>query len=322
MHDTTTDTASTTDTATTARRRPTGDDVLAGVDLTGRRALVTGGSSGLGQEIARALTAAGAEVTIAVRDVAAGEAAAERINATAQRLRPAVVELDLMSPESVAAAAAAWTGPLHILVANAGIMVPPEVRTPEGWESQFMTNYLGHFALITRLHPALAAAGDARVVLASSNAHLLGPVDVDELQHGTRPYEPWSAYAVSKTALILFAVESQKRWAEDGIVVTAYNPGFIPTGLQRNLPPEMAVSTAGAKTVPEGAAMPVFLAASPDAAAPGGPYYEELRVASPAVDEERDMSRPETFRGVADFAVDPLTATRLWNLSEAATRGW
>jgi NAD(P)-dependent dehydrogenase (short-subunit alcohol dehydrogenase family) len=297
-------------------------DVLEGVDLSGRRALVTGSGSGLGEEIARALTSAGAEVTIAVRNVSAGEATADRIHASADRIRPSVIELDLMSPDSVARAAAAWTGPLHILVANAGIMVPPEMRTSEGWESQFMTNYLGHFALITRLHPALAAAGDARVVLASSNAHLLGPVDVDELQDSTRPYEPWSAYAVSKTALILFAVESQKRWAEDGIVVTAYNPGFIATGLQKNLPVDMQVSMAGAKTVAQGAAMPVFLAASPDVAHPGGPYYEDLRVAAPAVDEERDMSRPETFRGVADFAVDPMTATRLWNLSERATSGW
>jgi NAD(P)-dependent dehydrogenase (short-subunit alcohol dehydrogenase family) len=108
-----------TDTTTT-RPLPTGDDVLTGLDLTGRRALVTGGSSGLGEEISRALTAAGAEVTIAVRDVAAGEAAAERIHASADRVRPAVVRLDLMSPDSVAAVAAAWTGPLHILVANAG----------------------------------------------------------------------------------------------------------------------------------------------------------------------------------------------------------
>jgi NAD(P)-dependent dehydrogenase (short-subunit alcohol dehydrogenase family) len=311
-----------TTTPTTTPALATTTDVVDGVDLTGRRALVTGGSSGLGEEISRALTAAGAEVTIAVRDVAAGEAAADRIHASADRTRPAVVRLDLMSPDSVAAVAAAWTGPLHILVANAGIMIPPESRTSEGWESQFMTNYLGHFALITRLHPALAAAGDARVVLASSNAHLLGPVDVDALQDTTRPYEPWSAYAVSKTALILFAVESQKRWSEDGIVVTAYNPGFIPTGLQKNMPAEMRVSTAGAKTVAQGAATPVFLAASPDAAAPAGPYYEDLRVAVPAVDEVRDMSRPETFRGVAGFAVDPTTATRLWDLSEGATRGW
>ena len=302
--------------------RLTTADVLSGVDLTGRRALVTGASSGLGEEIARALTSAGAEVTLAVRNTAAGEAAADRIAVSTGRTQPAVVELDLMSPASITAAAAAWSGPLHILVANAGIMVPPEARTADGWESQFMTNYLGHYALITRLLPALVAAKDARVVLASSNAHLLGPVVVDALAGQSKPYEPWSAYAVSKTALILFAVEANRRWAAEGVTVSAYNPGYIRTGLQKNLPADMQVSTAGAKTLEEGAATPVFLAAAPDGATAGGKYFEDVAEAAIAVDEERDMSRPETFRGVASFALDDDTAAELWAFSERATRNW
>ena len=305
-----------------APAHPTTADVLSGVDLTGRSALVTGASSGLGEEIARALTAAGAETTLAVRDVARGEAAADRIAADTGRVRPRVMELDLMSPASITRAAAAWSGPLHVLVGNAGIMVPPESRTAEGWESQFMTNYLGHFALATRLLPALTAAGDARVVLASSNAHLLGPVDVEALAGQAEPYEPWSAYAVSKTALILFAVEANRRWSAQGVTVSAYNPGFIQTGLQKNLPAEMQVSTAGAKSLTEGAATPVFLAAAPEGASAGGRYFENVAEAPVAIDEVRDMSRPETFRGVAPFALDEDTAAALWALSEHATAAW
>ncbi|MGI3781343.1 MAG: SDR family NAD(P)-dependent oxidoreductase [Janthinobacterium lividum] len=303
-------------------RRPTTADMLSGVDLTGRRALITGASSGLGEEIARALTSAGAEVTLAVRNADRGAAAANRIAGSTGRTRPAVLELDLLTPASITAAVTAWSGPLHILVANAGIMVPPLERTAEGWESQFMTNYLAHFALITGLLPALVAAEDARVVLASSNAHLLGPVDVDALTDQSKSYEPWSAYAISKTALILFAVEANRRWAEAGVTVSAYNPGYIRTGLQKNLPADLQVSTAGLKTLEQGAATPVSLAATPAGAAAGGKYFEDMVEAPVAVNEERDMSRPETFRGVATFALDEKTAAELWTFSQTATRHW
>jgi NAD(P)-dependent dehydrogenase (short-subunit alcohol dehydrogenase family) len=299
----------------------TASDVVAGSHLTGRRAIVTGGSSGLGEEIARSLASAGAEVTLAVRDVAAGTAAAERIHSSTGRVRPAVIELDLMSPSSITKAASGWSGSLDILVANAGIMVPPEFRTPDGWDSQFMTNYLGHYAFVTRLHAALAASGDARVVLASSNAHLLAPVDLDAISDRTAPYEPWSAYARSKTALILFAVEANRRWGRDGIAVTAYNPGFIQTGLQQHMPAEQRVSAAGAKTVGEGAATPVMLATTSEPGT-GGKYFENLAEAPAAVDEERDMARPETFRGVAPFALDPAAAAELWEFSARATLAW
>lgn len=300
----------------------TASDVLRDVDLRGRRALVTGGAAGIGAEIARALTAAGADVTLAVRDVAAGVTTAEDIHATTGLQRPGVLPLDLMSPESIAAAAESWDGPLDILIANAGVMVPPEQRTAEGWESQFMTNYLGHFGLITRLSGALSEGAGARVVLASSNAHLLGPLNISTVLDRNRQYEPWTAYAESKTAMILFAVEAHRRWAANGVIVSAYNPGFVRTGLQKHMPATLLGSANGAKTVEQGAAIPVFLAGSPAAADAGGKYFEGFAAAEPAVDEPRDMRRPETFRGVAPFALDGATAADLWLLSEHATRQW
>src|SRR5262249_57752741 len=144
-----------------------------------------------------------------------------------------VAPLDLADQASVAAFVAWWDGPLHILVTNAGVMAPPELRTPEGWELQFATNHLGHFALATGLHRALAEAGGARVVSVSSSAHLRSPVVFEDIHFTEREYEPWAAYGQSKTANVLFAVEATKRWASDGITVNALMPGGIRTNLQR-----------------------------------------------------------------------------------------
>src|SRR5882757_1083500 len=146
----------------------TAAEAAAGIDLTGRRAVVTGGSSGIGVETARALAGTGADVTLAVRDLAAGERAAKDIADTTGRTAPHVAELDLTDLASVRSFVAAWRGPLHILVNNAGVMASPETYTANGWELQFATNHLGHFELATRLHPALAAVGDARIVVVSS----------------------------------------------------------------------------------------------------------------------------------------------------------
>jgi NAD(P)-dependent dehydrogenase (short-subunit alcohol dehydrogenase family) len=184
----------------------TADEVAAGVDLTGRRAIVTGGASGIGIETARTLARAGAEVTLAVRDRAAGERTAEDITATTGSKEVRVAHLDLADQASVRAFAASWDGPLHILVNNAGVACTPETRTPEGWELQFATNHLGHFALATGLHRALAAAGGARVVSVSSSGHLVSPVVFEDIHFRERPYEAWSAYGQSKTANVLFAV--------------------------------------------------------------------------------------------------------------------
>jgi NAD(P)-dependent dehydrogenase (short-subunit alcohol dehydrogenase family) len=144
----------------------------------------------------------------------------------------AIVRLDLADRSSVPALTAAWRGPLHILVNNAGVMAPPDLRrTPEGWEWQFAINHLGHFLLALRLHDALAAADDARVVAVSSNGHAGAPIDFEDLHFSRRTYDPLSAYGQSKTANVLFAVEATRRWAGDGITANALYPGGIRTAL-------------------------------------------------------------------------------------------
>src|SRR3954467_3811000 len=193
----------------------TADEVIAGIDLTGKRAVVTGASSGLGEETARVLASAGADVTIAVRSLQAGMQAAGRIAASSGKPNVHVGLLDLAHQASVKAFVAEWKGPLDILVDNAGVMANPETRTAEGWEIQFATNHLGHFALTVGLHGALAAAGHPRVVVLSSVGHINGAVRFDDLDFRREPYDPWLAYAQSKTANILFAVEAARRWESD-----------------------------------------------------------------------------------------------------------
>lgn len=216
----------------------TAAEVLDGVDLHGRRAVVTGAGSGIGVETVRALAAAGADVTLAVRDTDAGAAVATRLRdelpSSAGTLSVGRIELSDLA--SVTAFTAAWTGPLHILVNNAGVMSPPRItRTPEGREWQFGVNHLGHFALATSLRPALAAAGGARVVAVSSIGHLFSPVVFDDLDYRYRPYDPWTSYGQSKTATALFAVGAAERWADDGITANAVMPGNVAaTGLARN----------------------------------------------------------------------------------------
>ncbi|WP_405144215.1 SDR family NAD(P)-dependent oxidoreductase [Sphaerisporangium sp. NBC_01403] len=289
----------------------TAAEVVNGVDLTGRRAIVTGAASGIGVETARALAGAGAEVTLAVRDVQAGEHVAGDISAGAGNKHVLVAPLDLADQRSVAAFTAAWDGPLHILVNNAGVMRTPEMRTPEGWELQFATNHLGHFALATGLHPALAAAGRARVVSLSSVGHLRVAVDFDDIHFRVRAYDPEIAYSQSKTANVLFAVEANRRWAGDGITVNAAHPGAILTNLTRHMSQE-ELDTAVAsgyvfKTPQQGAATSVLLATSPLLEGVGGRYFEECNQAHRHV--------PGTYNGVADHALDPGAATRLWQAS-------
>ncbi|GAA0575583.1 SDR family NAD(P)-dependent oxidoreductase [Kribbella sandramycini] len=290
----------------------TAAEVIAGVDLTGRRAVVTGGASGIGVETARALAGAGAEVTLAVRDRVAGERVAAGIIDSTANNKVYVAPLDLADQASVRAFAANWTGPLHILVNNAGVMASPLSRTPEGWENQFATNHLGHFGLTVGLHDALAAAGDARVVSVSSSAHLSSDVVFDDIHFENRPYDPWLSYGQSKTANILFAVEAAKRWAADGIVTNALMPGGIRTALQRHVDAETVRQWEEQyqwKTPEQGAATSVLLAASPLVQGVTGRYFEDNNEALPAVDGV-NMS------GVAAYALDPESATRLWELSE------
>jgi NAD(P)-dependent dehydrogenase (short-subunit alcohol dehydrogenase family) len=292
----------------------TAAEVIDGIDLVGRRAIVTGGASGIGIETARALADAGAEVTLAVRNVEAGRRTAEDILDTTGN-KVLVAPLDLADQASVGRFVATWNGPLHILVNNAGIMAAPLMRTPQGWEMQFATNHLGHFALATGLHDALAAAGRARVVSVSSSAHHRSPVVFDDIHFEHRAYEPWSAYGQSKTANVLFAVEGSKRWADDGITINALMPGGIRTNLQRYVSDEELArlrATAGVndarwKTPEQGAATSVLVATSPLLDGVGGRYFEDCN--------EAEVGRLSGRHGVAEYALDPEAAARLWQVS-------
>ena len=294
----------------------TAAEVIDGIDLVGRRAIVTGGASGIGVETARALADAGAEVTLAVRDVEAGRRTAEDILDTTDN-KVLVAPLDLADQGSVARFVAGWDGPLHILVNNAGIMASPLMRTPQGWEMQFATNHLGHFALATGLHSALAAAGGARVVSVSSSAHHRSPVVFDDIHFLHREYEPWSAYGQSKTANVLFAVEGSRRWADDGITINALMPGGIRTNLQRYISDEelerLRAAAGGAdlkwKTPEQGAATSVLVATSPLLEGIGGRYFED--------GNEAVVGQLSARTGVAEYALDPEAAARLWVVSEA-----
>lgn len=295
----------------------TASDVVADVDLTNRRAIVTGGASGIGVETARALAEAGAQVTLAVRDLNAGRRVAEDIVATTGNRLVEAALLDLVDRASVASFAASWDGPLHILINNAGVMATPETRTPEGWELQFATNHLGHFALANGLYDALVAAGGARVASVSSAGHLRSPVVFEDINFLRRPYDPFLAYGQSKTANVLFAVEASKRWADEGIMVNALMPGAVRTagvaGLK--ITPEQiarleATRTGGPivwKTSQQGAATSVLLATSPLLDGVGGRYFEDCNEAGPNV--------PGTQIGVAAYALDTEAAARLWRVS-------
>jgi NAD(P)-dependent dehydrogenase (short-subunit alcohol dehydrogenase family) len=292
----------------------TAEEVIDGVDLTGQRAVVTGGASGIGLVTARALARAGAEVTLAVRDPKAAKE-------TADAIRADVVQLDLADRASISSFTSAWSGPLHILVNNAGIMALPElVRSPEGWESQFATNHLGHAALTLGLHDALASAGSSRIVQVASSAHLMAPVDFDDPHFDRHPYEAWTAYAQSKTAIVLFTVALASRWGEDGITANSLHPGGIMTNLQRHLDDgQLAFVGAkdtdgntlavppGWKTPEQGAATSVLLAASPLVAGVTGRYFEDNAVAP--VQHEPAPGKA----GVAPYAIDPELAERLWD---------
>ena len=287
----------------------TADEVIRGVNLTGKRAIVTGGSSGIGIETARVLASAGAEVTLAVRNTEAGHKVASEIQAATGNPNVLVAALELSEQASIKAFAAAWQGPLHILINNAGIMALPErTESPEGWEMQFATNFMGHFALTVGLHGALAAAGGARVVSVSSNGSLFAPVFFDDLHFRFIPYDPLVAYGQSKSACALLAVEATRRWAKDGIYANSLNPGAIATNLQKHTG-GLKTPVERRKTPAQGAATTILLAASPLLAGVGGRYFEDCNEA------ETVLHRPADYRGVAAYALDPANAERLWNVA-------
>ena len=293
----------------------TADDVLAGIDLTGKRAVVTGAASGIGVETARSLARAGADVTIAVRNTTKGREVADDLETTTGRA-VAVAELHLDDIASVHAFVRAWSGPLHILINNAGIMDTPLAYTSAGWESQLATNHLGHFALAVGLHDALVAAGSARVVSVASSGHGSSPVHFEDPFFLRRAYEPGLAYGQSKTANVLFAVEAQRRWGGEGITVNALMPGGIWTGLQKHWDPELLatlkVQAVGlVKTTEQGASTSVLLATAPELEGYGGRYFEDNHEAK-VVPEIYDV-----VYGVLPWALDPEAAARLWDVSTA-----
>ncbi|WP_370416568.1 SDR family NAD(P)-dependent oxidoreductase [Streptomyces fradiae] len=300
-------------------RTPAGE-VVDGIDLSGRRTVVTGGASGIGAETVRALAAAGAEVTVAARRPEAAEPLVRELGVRA-------AALDLADLDSVASFVRGWEGPLDILVANAGVMaLPTRVQTADGWEAQLATNHLGHFALVTGLYAALRESGGARVVVVSSGAHRNVPFDFEDPHFERRAYDPWTAYGQSKTASVLFTAGAARRWAGDGITVNALNPGFILTGLQRHLDDEtmraFGVMDGDGKVTPlpyyktpaQGAATSVLLAASPLVEGVTGRYFEDNQEARVVAGDEEQPG------GVAAHALDAAAADRLWEYGTAALR--
>lgn len=297
----------------------TAAEVAEGLDLAGLRTVITGGSSGLGAETARVLAAARADVTLAVRDMQAGRAAAATMTGTVT-----VAPLDLADEASARAFAEAWDGPLHLLINNAGIMAVTDLeRTKAGRELQFGTNHIGHFVLATGLHDALARGAQetdgARIVSLSSRGHLVAAVDLDDPDFERRPYHPFAAYGQSKTANVLFAVEAARRWADDGITANAVHPGAIgETNLYRYFPDARgAAGVDGGKTVAQGAATTVYAAVSPATKRTTGRYFEDCHEAAVlGPDVENLLGQPG---GAAWYALDADNAARLWELSERLT---
>jgi NAD(P)-dependent dehydrogenase (short-subunit alcohol dehydrogenase family) len=298
----------------------TAAEVVEGVDLAGKRAIVTGAASGIGVETARALAGAGAAVTLAVRNTGDGEAVAADIRSSTGNDEVKVAPLELTDSASIDALVGAWDGPLDILVNNAGVMAIQELTlTDRGREMQFATNHLGHFALALGLRDALAAAGGARIVSVSSSGHLRSPVIFDDLDYAFRDYDPWSAYGQSKTANVLFAVGATRRWADDGITANALMPGGIATNLQRHVGGSEYMkkamerfrnSSVQLKTPEQGAATSVLLATSPLLDGVGGRYFEDCNEAH-VVERREDPG----ISGVAPYALDPDNAERLWEVS-------
>lgn len=301
----------------------TAGDVMAGVDLAGKHAIVTGGYSGLGRATVRHLVRAGARVLVPARDPARAAAALADVPGVK------VVPMDLMSARSVAAFSRTIVDagtPVHLLIHSAGVMATPLSRDDDGHEGQFAINHLGHYRLACGLWPALQAAQEARVIALSSRAHQITGVDFDDLDFHRRPYDKWIAYGQSKTANVLFALALDTRGRADGVRAFSLHPGQILTDLARHLSPEELASfdatdaqgrpridpSRGMKSMEQGAATGLWAATSPALVGLGGAYCEDCDIA-PITHGEPGR------RGVAPWAVDRAAAERLWEVSRKLT---
>ncbi len=300
----------------------TADEVLEGIDLSGKRVVITGGASGLGQETARAMAAKGAEIIIPVRDPAKGE---EAVAAIKQSVPDAQVELmacDLGSMDSVRAFADAFLDKydrIDLLINNAGVMACPHGETSDGFEMQFGTNHIGHFLLTNLLMPAVVNGAPSRIVNLSSRGHHMDTVHFDDVNFENREYEKWASYGQAKTANIMFSVGLENRLADKGVHSLAVHPGGIQTNLGRHLTEEDIAAllkrmeensgqSMAFKTVEAGAATTCYAATAPELEGQGGVYLEDCHVA--AVDDD------DPTGGVRSYAVNPGNAEKLWALSE------
>jgi NAD(P)-dependent dehydrogenase (short-subunit alcohol dehydrogenase family) len=303
-------------------------DVVAGHDLAGKVAIVTGAATGIGIETARALAEAGAEVVLAVRKPDLGDAAVAEINKTAKGAKASWSMLDLSSFASIRAFAERWGDrPLNLLINNAGVMACPLARTEDGLEMQIGTNHFGHFLLSVLLAPALTAGAKvsgttSRLVSLSSLGHWRSPIHFEDPQYRERPYEKWEAYGQAKTANALFAVGFDQRFKDQGVRANSVMPGGIMTPLQRHLPISEQIAMGwideagkvrdGFKTPEQGASTSVWAAVGDELEGVGGLYLENCAQAVPR--------GPDTgFAGVMPHALDPVAADRLWALSVETT---
>lgn len=304
--------------------RSTGDEVLAGIDLTGRTAIVTGGYSGLGLETTRALARAGARVVVAVRTP---EKAADSLADIEGQVETAPLDLsELPSVRAFADQMVQRLVRLDLLINNAGIMACPLARVGPGWESQFGVNHMGHFALTQGLLPLLRHADRPRVVCLSSGAHKRSDIRWDDIGYDRSPYDKWQAYSQAKTANALFANALSRRLRDEGGRAFAVHPGGIFTPLQRHLPTEEMIALGwlgedgqpsemarrGFKTPEQGCATTLWAATSALLDDTPGVYCEDCDIAEPT-DPTSPMAR---YRGVDDHATSDESAERLWAISE------
>ena len=302
----------------------TADEVLEGHDLSGKTVFVTGGNSGLGQATARAMAAKGAHVVISGRDQGKLDTAKAAIEADVSGAQIDTIVGDLGSLDSVRACgeeANQRFDKIDILINNAGVMACPQAKTSDGFEMQFGTNHLGHFALTKQLMPLVEKGQDKRIVNLSSRGHHMAPVNLEDPNFENREYEKWASYGQAKTANILFSVGLEKRFSDKGVHAYAVHPGGIQTNLGRHLSEEEAGALMARitendpdfawKNIPQGAATSCWAATAPDLEGQGGVYCEDCHVA------ELDDSSADG--GVRSYALDPQAADQLWMISEQMT---